>query len=269
MDDTISLTSLNLDDYPRLTKERTRELLKRKDTDPEALKELVEGNLRLVIYVVKYQNRKGMDFMELVSEGTIALIHAIEKYNPDRDVELSTYAVPWIKQAVHRAAVNQGRLIRIPLEVSDKLDKLQVFIKNYTQEHGVEPSDKICAEKLGISVRKVKELKDLSNSILSLDMNVQTDEGDGKTLGEFISSDENADADTLPGSLSQMIDQEALLQAMEQLTDKEKYVIIRRFGLGDTDPWTLEKIADEIGITKEAVRQTEKRALRKLRAVMV
>ncbi len=257
--------------YPRLDKERTLYLIERKDFDPAAREELINCNLRLVVYIVKYTNRKGMDFMDLVMAGNESLIHGIDLFKPDYHTELSTYVVPWIKQAVHRAIANQSRTIRIPLETSDLIDKLHVYINNYKRDHGAEPSDEDCAAFLNISIKKVRNLKDWSKPALSIDTTISREESEGKSLGDFISASDNS---SVPGmepridTIEQFIEQEALLDALKVLDAREKLVIARRFGLGGTEIWTLEQVADQLCVTKEAVRQMQIRALRKLKAAI-
>lgn len=259
--------------YPRLDSERTRYLVSRKDFDPAAREELINCNLRLVVYVVKYTNRKGMDFMDLVMAGNESLIHGIDLFKAEFNTELSTYVVPWIKQAVHRAIANQSRTIRIPLETSNLIDKLHIYISNYKRDHGTEPSDEDCADHLHISVRKVKNLKNWSQPTMSIDIALSSDEKDSKSLGDLIPASDGSSA-AVPGSepgidtISQLVEHEALLDALKVLTGREKLVIARRFGFGGTDIWTLDQVADELCITKEAVRQIQIRALKKLKAAM-
>lgn len=257
--------------YPRLDRERTLYLVSRKDFDPAAREELINCNLRLVVYVVKYTNRKGMDFMDLVMAGNESLIHGIDLFKAEYNTELSTYVVPWIKQAVHRAIANQSRTIRIPLETSDLIDKLHIYISNYKRDHGTEPSDEDCAKHLKASVKKIRNLKEWSQPSISIDNSLTNEEGDGKSLGDMISSPNGSMA---PGAepridtISQLIEHEALLDALETLSAREKLVIARRFGLGNTEIWTLDQVADELCLTKEAIRQIQIRALKKLKASM-
>lgn len=257
--------------YPRLDKERTRYLVSRKDFDPAAREELINCNLRLVVYVVKYTNRKGMDFMDLVMAGNESLIHGIDLFKAEYNTELSTYVVPWIKQAVHRAIANQSRTIRIPLETSDLIDKLHIYISNYKRDYGTEPSDEDCAKHLKTSTKKVHNLKEWSQPSISIDSTFTNEEGDGKSLADTISA---PNGNMAPGAepkidtISQLIEQEALLDALNTLAAREKLVIARRFGLGNTEIWTLDQVADELCLTKEAVRQIQIRALKKLRAAM-
>lgn len=257
--------------YPRLDKERTRYLISRKDSDPAARAELINSNLKLVVYVVKYTNRKGMDFMDLVMAGNESLIHGIDLFKAEYNTELSTYVIPWIKQAVHRAIANQSRTIRIPLETSDLIDKLHIYIHNHKRDYGIEPSDEDCARQLNISVKKVKNLKDWSNPVLSIDTALNSDDSEGKTFGDMLSG---TDGSCAPGAeprtdtISQLIENEALQKALAVLNSREKLVIARRFGLGCTEIWTLDQVADELCVTKEAVRQMQLRALKKLRSAI-
>ena len=256
--------------YPLLSKERTRELIARKDTDPEARAELINCNLRLVVYVVKYTNCKGVDVMDLIMAGNEYLIHGIDLFKPEFNTELSTYVVPWIKQAIHRAIVNQGRSIRIPLETSDLISKLQAFISAYCRDHGEEPDDERCAQELNISVKKVKNLKEWSRPVMSIDSVISTDDSDGSTLGDFISEPNvlNADGEPPLDSISRLVDEHSLAQAFNVLTPREKLVLMRRFGLCGVKERTLAQIAEELHVTKETIRQTQLRALKKLRDEM-
>lgn len=254
--------------YPLLSKERTRELIARKDTDPNARAELINCNLRLVVYIVKYTNCKGVDVMDLIMAGNEYLIHGIDLFKPEFNTELSTYVVPWIKQAIHRAIVNQGRSIRIPLETSDLISKLQAFISAYNRDHGEEPDEERCAQELNITVKKVRDLKEWSRPVSSIDTVISTDEGEGNTIGDFLSDSNMVHADTEPSSdsISQLIDNHALSQVFGVLDPREKLVLMRRFGLCGVEEWTLAQIAQELNITKETVRQIQIRALKKLRA---
>lgn len=257
--------------YPRLDKERTRYLVSRKDFDPAAREELINANLRLVVYIVKYTNRKGMDFMDLVMAGNESLIHGIDLFKPEYNTELSTYVVPWIKQAIHRAIANQSRTIRIPLETSDSIDKLQIFINNYKRDHGHEPSDEECAGYMKMSVKKIKNLKDWSQPALSYDVTMTNDEGDGKSLGDMLSASTGSTqlaSASAADTITSLIERESLLKAITVLTPREKLVIFRRFGFDGSEIWTLDQVADELGVTKEAVRQIQIRALKKLKEAM-
>ena len=257
--------------YPRLDKERTSYLISRKDFDPAAREELINCNLRLVVYVVKYTNRKGMDFMDLVMAGNESLIHGIDLFKPEYGTELSTYVVPWIKQAVHRAIANQSRTIRIPLETSDLIDKLHIYISSYKRDHGEEPSDEDCARQLHTTVKKIRSLKEWSQPAISIDTTFTNEEGDGKSLGDLLSSSDGSTAPHLEpriDTINQLIERESLLDALNTLTAREKLVISRRFGLGGTEAWTLDQVAEELYLTKEAVRQIQIRALKKLKNTM-
>lgn len=257
--------------YPRLDKERTHYLVSRKDFDPAAREELINCNLRLVVYVVKYTNRKGMDFMDLVMAGNESLIHGIDLFKAEYNTELSTYVVPWIKQAVHRAIANQSRTIRIPLETSDLIDKLHIYISNYKRDHGEEPSDEDCAKHLNTTVKKIRNLKEWSQPSVSIDTPFTSEEGDGKSLGDMISSSDGSmapSAEPRIDTITQLIEHESLLDALGSLNAREKLVIARRFGLGSTEIWTLDQVAEELCLTKEAVRQMQIRALKKLKAAM-
>ena len=253
--------------YPRLSEEETRELLLRKDTDPAARTKLINHNLRLVVHVVKYTNRRGMDFMDLIQVGNENLMHGIDKFEPDHNTKLSTYVVPWIRQGVQRAIANQSRTIRIPLETFTQISNMNVYINAYKRDYGREPSENEIADYLHITVPKVKDLKSWSQSTLSLDKTLVTDEGSGKTFGDMLSVGDTVTAaagDSAADSIDRLIDNEALLAAMKTLTPRETIVIARRFGLGFTDVETLDQIAEDLGVTKEAVRQIQIRALRKL-----
>ena len=257
--------------YPRLDKERTSYLVSRKDFDPAARAELINCNLRLVVYVVKYTNRKGMDFMDLVMAGNESLIHGIDLFKPEYNTELSTYVVPWIKQAIHRAIANQSRTIRIPLETSDLIDKMHVYINNYKRDNGTEPTNEQCAQYLKVPVKKIRNMKEWSSPTVSIDTTITNEEGDGKAFGDLLSADQSAGAmvaEPKTDTITQLIEQESLADALSVLTSREKLVIARRFGLGNTEIWTLDQIAAELCVTKEAVRQMQIRALKKLKAAL-
>ena len=267
----LSLYLKELEKYPLLDKEETRRLIAIKDTDPKARETLINSNLRLVVYVVRYTNRKGMDFMDLVMAGNESLIHGIDLFKPDYNTELSTYVIPWIRQAVHRAIANQSRTIRIPLETSDLIDKLMVFISNYKRDYGFEPDDETCSKELNIPVKKIQKLKDWSNPTISIDTAVNKDESESASLGDMISDSETNSYqinDPRTDDITALLNHEALQAAMKDLSEREQIVLIRRFGLTGDEPWTLEQVAEELFVTKEYARQLQKKALLKLRKAM-
>ena len=260
--DAIKIYMREVGKIPLLTPEEEYEIgLKAEAGDEEAKNRLVQSNLRLVISIAKkYTGHAGMGFLDIIQEGNIGLIKAADKFEVSKGFKFSTYATWWVRQSISRALANQSRTIRVPVHMVEIIQKMKKAIRELTQELGREPHTDEIAAKMGMSVDQVKEIYDMVKDPISLS-NTVNDEDDA-TVGDLI-PDNKAE---VPGaSYILQENKNGILTVLDTLSDREKMVIVHRFGLDSGEPKTLEQIGQEIGVTRERIRQIEAKALRKLR----
>ena len=261
LDDPVRMYLKEIGHVPLLTAEEEVELAQRMEAgDEEARHRLEEANLRLVVSIAKRYVGRGMLFLDLIQEGNLGLLKAVEKFDYSKGYKFSTYATWWIRQAITRAIADQARTIRIPVHMVETINKLVRISRQLLQELGRDPRPEEIAKEMGISVARVHEIMKIAQEPVSLETPIGEEED--SHLGDFI-EDEAAPAPAEAASF--MLLREQLEEVLETLTDREKNVLRLRFGLEDGRSRTLEEVGQSFGVTRERIRQIEAKALRKLR----
>ena len=261
IDDPVRMYLKEIGKIPLLNSEREMYLAERIALgDKQAKDELVEANLRLVVSIAKRHVGKGMYFLDLIQEGNLGLMKAVEKFDYHKGYKFSTYATWWIRQAITRAIADQARTIRIPVHMVETIHKVSRTARQLLQELGREPTSEEIAEKIGMSTEKVREIMKIAQDPVSLETPIGEEED--SHLGDFVEdNDSPAPADTASYALLR----EQLCSVLRTLTPREEQVLKLRFGLEDGRARTLEEVGKEFNITRERIRQIEAKALRKLR----
>jgi RNA polymerase primary sigma factor len=260
--DPLKLYVRQMGDGRLLTPGEERELARRKDLGDEAAKQrLIECNLRLVMSITRNYTKAGVPLLDLIQEGNMGLIRAVEKFDYKLGFKLSTYATWWIRQAVTRALADQGRTIRLPVHVAEQVRRAQRSRRHLSQKLNREPTPEEIAKDSGFPVERIRELFDLVEDPVSL----ETPVGDGESMVADLIEDVTSESpDAATNVQARSVE---LAAAIERLNPRMKHVVQRRFGLDGRPPQTLEEVGTDLGITRERVRQLETRALRELRLV--
>ena len=261
IDDPVKIYLKDIGRVPLLTSEEEIELATRMaQGDKYARKRLSEANLRLVVSIAKRYVGRGMQFLDLIQEGNLGLIKAVEKFDYTKGYKFSTYATWWIRQAITRSIADQARTIRIPVHMVETITKVKKVSNQLLHENGHEATPKEIADRLGLPVERVREIIRISQDPVSLETPIGEEED--SHLGDFI-PDEDAPAPAEAASRTLL--KEELGKILGTLTDREEKVLRLRFGLEDGRPRTLEEVGKEFNVTRERIRQIEAKALRKLR----
>ena len=261
VDDPVRMYQKEIGKVPLLSAEEEIEIAKRmEEGDEEAKKKLTESNLRLVVSIAKRYVGRGMLFLDLIQEGNLGLIKAVDKFDYRKGYKFSTYATWWIRQAITRAIADQARTIRIPVHMVETINKLIRVSRQLLQEYGREPTPEEIAKVMNISESKVREIIKIAQEPVSLETPIGEEED--SHLGDFI-PDDDAPAPAEAASFTLM--KEQLLDVLDTLTPREEKVLRLRFGLDDGHQRTLEEVGKEFKVTRERIRQIEAKALRKLR----
>lgn len=260
-EDPVRMYLKEIGNVPLLTTEEEVALAQRVESgDEEAKKKLIEANLRLVVSIAKKYVGRGMPFLDLIQEGNMGLMKAVDKFDYAKGFKFSTYATWWIRQAITRGIADTGRTIRVPVHMVETINKTLRMTRTLLQELGREPTPEEVADRLGVPVARVREVLKISRDPVSLDTPIG--EEDDSHLGDFIEDDSAlSPADSAAFSMLR----EELSTALESLTDRERQVVQLRFGLIDGRARTLEEVGKEFNVTRERIRQIEAKALRKLR----
>ena len=261
VDDPVRMYLKEIGKVPLLTAEEEIELAKRMEKgDEEAKKRLCEANLRLVVSIAKRYVGRGMLFLDLIQEGNLGLIKAVDKFDYTKGYKFSTYATWWIRQAITRSIADQARTIRIPVHMVETINKLIRVSRQLLQTYGREPTPDEIAKEMGISVEKVREIQKIAQEPVSLETPIGEEED--SHLGDFI-PDEDVPAPAEAAAFSML--KEQLVEVLDTLTEREQKVLKLRFGLEDGRARTLEEVGKEFDVSRERIRQIEAKSLRKLR----
>ena len=261
VDDPVRMYLKEIGKVPLLTGEEEIELAKKmEEGDEDAKNKLIEANLRLVVSIAKRYVGRGMLFLDLIQEGNLGLIKAVDKFDYRKGYKFSTYATWWIRQAITRSIADQARTIRIPVHMVETINKLIRVSRQLLQANGREPSADDIAKEMGISVEKVREIQKIAQEPVSLETPIGEEED--SHLGDFI-PDEDVPSPADAAAYSML--KEQLAEVLETLTEREQKVLKLRFGLEDNTQRTLEEVGKTFDVTRERIRQIEAKALRKLR----
>ena len=260
VDDSVKMYLKEIGKIELLNADQERDIAQRMaDGDEEAKEMLINSNLRLVVSIAKKYMNRGLSLLDLIQEGNIGLIKAVDKFDYTKGFKFSTYATWWIRHAITRAIADQARTIRIPVHMVETINKLTRVQRQLVQDLGREPTTEELAKEMGMEPAKIREIQKISQDPISIDKPVGEEED--SHLVDFISNDELAAPEE---EVARILLKEDLIKALNSLTERERKVIELRFGLKDGIPMTLEQVGKKLGVTRERIRQIEAKAIRKL-----
>ncbi len=260
VDDSVKMYLKEIGKIELLNADQERDIAQRMaDGDEEAKEMLINSNLRLVVSIAKKYMNRGLSLLDLIQEGNIGLIKAVDKFDYTKGFKFSTYATWWIRQAITRAIADQARTIRIPVHMVETINKLTRVQRQLVQDLGREPTTEELAKEMSMEPAKIREIQKISQDPISIDKPVGEEED--SHLVDFISNDELAAPEE---EVARILLKEDLIKALNSLTERERKVIELRFGLKDGIPMTLEQVGKKLGVTRERIRQIEAKAIRKL-----
>ncbi|MBU1888350.1 MAG: RNA polymerase sigma factor RpoD/SigA [Candidatus Omnitrophica bacterium] len=263
--DSIKLYLRAIKDIPLLTADQEKSLARKiKRGDKNARKKMIQSNLRLVINIAKRYSRLGVPIMDLIEEGNLGLIKAVKKFNPSRGYRFSTYGAWWIKQYITRAIANQGKTIRIPVYMTEIINRWKRDTERLTQKYGRKPKLKEIAKSMKLSLRRVREISEIATKISSLDAPI----GDDGT-GQFMDLIQDETSSSPMDNVTDVLRRERIDKLLDRMNEREKRILDLRFGLSDGTTHTLGETAKYFNITRERVRQIESATLEKLRAYII
>ena len=261
LDDPVKMYLKDIGQVPLLTTDEELELAQKMSEGQEAAKKrLSEANLRLVVSIAKRYVGRGMLFLDLIQEGNLGLMKAVEKFDYQKGFKFSTYATWWIRQSITRAIADQARTIRIPVHIVETINRLVREQRILLQELGREPTLEELAERMGVSIERVSEIQKIAQDPVSLETPIGEEED--SHLGDFIEDDKTP---TASDSVASTMLKEQIARVLDTLTPREEKVLRLRYGIDDGRPRTLEEVGKEFNVTRERIRQIEAKALRKLR----
>lgn len=261
VDDSVKLYLRDIGQIPLLTAEQEKQLaIRMEEGDDDAKKELAEANLRLVVSIAKRYTGRGMQFLDLIQEGNMGLMKAVDKFDHTKNYKFSTYATWWIRQSITRAIADQARTIRIPVHMVETINKTVRTSRELLQELGRDPSPAEIGERMGITEDKVREIQKIALEPIYIETTIGEEED--STIADFI-EDKNSISPSEAAEKEML--KEKLLEVLATLTPREEEVIRKRYGLDDGKPRTLEEVGKEFNVTRERIRQIEAKAIRKLR----
>ncbi|MBS1990408.1 MAG: sigma-70 family RNA polymerase sigma factor [Cyanobacteria bacterium SZAS LIN-3] len=228
--------------------------------DSIARKRLIQCNLRLVVSIAKKFRNRGLPFQDLIQEGSLGLIRAVEKFDPERGFKLSTYATWWVRQSIMRALSDKSRPIRVPVHINEAMSRVRAVVRGLTEEDGQKPDLERIAKAAGLTTEKLERIMSAQKNMVSLDSFVN--EAADTRLSDLICDEGAAKPEE---AASQYLLMRHMKRTLDKLTSNERHVVMMRFGLGDTTPLTLDQLGQQMGVSRERVRQIETKAIKKLR----